>query len=133
MVEELDFLYVPSRDVARDLWLFTEVLEGELVFAIEAFGARVAEVRIGRGGPRLLLADHLEADGPVLVYRVADLDVTLTELERRGWVPESRFGIPHGPCASFRVPGGQRLAFYELSRPHVDEGLSGRVDFRPEP
>ena len=133
MVEGLDFLYLPSRDVARDLWFVTEVLEGELVFAIEAFGARVAEVRVAAGGPRLLLADHLEADGPVLVYRVADLDATLTELERRGWAPESRFGIPHGPCAGLRAPGGQRLAFYELTRPHVDEGFSGRRDFEPEP
>ena len=41
---ELDFIYLPSADVARDLAFYTEVLGGELGFAIEAFGARVYEL-----------------------------------------------------------------------------------------
>jgi hypothetical protein len=127
--ERLDFLYMPSRDVARDLRFYTEVLGGEVVFAIEAFGARVAQVRLSEDGPRLLLADHLEGEAPVLVHRVRDLDATIAELEERGLRLEATFGIPHGPCAAFRSPGGQRLAVYELTRPEVDARFAGRRDF----
>jgi hypothetical protein len=99
-----------------------------VVFAIEAFGTRVAEVKVGRGGPRLLLAGHLAGEAPVLVHRVADLEAALAELESRGLELESRFEIPPGPCAAFRTPGGQRLALYERTR-DVDRRFSGRRDF----
>lgn len=129
--EALDFLYMPSRDVERDLAFFTDVIGGVVVFAIEAFGARVAQVRLSEGSPRLLLADHLDGEAPVLVYRVTDFDATLAQLERRGLGLDGRFSIPHGPCAAVRAPGGQRLAIYELTRPQVDEHLAGRLDFGP--
>jgi hypothetical protein len=129
--EALDFVYMPSRDVERDLAFFTEVIGGVLVFAIEAFGARVAQFRLSDGSPRLLLADHLEGQTPFLVYRVGDLDSAMAELERRDLEPEGRFGIPHGPCAAVRAPGGQRLALYELTRPQADDRLAGRFDFGP--
>ncbi len=131
--EEFDFLYMPSTDVAADLGFYTEVLGGGIVFAIEAFGARVAQVRLTESGPRLLLADHLEGEAPVLVHRVGDLDAAIEALEARGLELEARFGIPHGPCASLRSPGGQRLAIYELTRPGADQHLAGRHDFEPEP
>ena len=131
-IEAFDFLYLPSRDVARDLAFYEDALGGETVFAIEAFGARVTEVKLSEGGPRLLLADHLEGEAPVLVHRVADLDRALVALARRGHVVEARFGIPHGPCATLRTPGGQRLALYELTRPEVDARFRGRMDFEPE-
>src|SRR5215216_2052229 len=51
--DELDFLYMPSRDVARDLAFYTEVLGAQVVFAIEAFDTRVAQVRLIDAGPRL--------------------------------------------------------------------------------
>jgi pimeloyl-ACP methyl ester carboxylesterase/predicted enzyme related to lactoylglutathione lyase len=130
--EQLDFVYMPSRDVAHDLAFYRDVVGAEIVFAIEAFGARVAQVRVAEQGPGLLLADHLEGDAPVLVYRVADLDATIAELEGRGLETEARFGIPHGPCAAFRAPGGQRLAVYELTRPEADAHLAGRHDFGPD-
>jgi catechol 2,3-dioxygenase-like lactoylglutathione lyase family enzyme len=129
--ERLDFVYLPSRDVAADLAFYADVLGGEVVFAIEAFGARVARVRLADGGPGLLLADHLAGDAPVLVHRVSDFEATLAALERRGLELEARFGIPHGPCAAFRAPGGQRLAVYELTRPGADARLAGRHDFGP--
>jgi hypothetical protein len=129
--EALDFLYMPSRDVAADLAFYLDVLGAESVFAIEAFGARVAELRLSEKEPRLLLADHLGGDGPVLVYRVRDLDAATTELEARGLELEARFGIPHGPCAALRTPGGQRLALYELTRPQVDAHFAERMDFEP--
>ena len=129
MFERLDFLYMPSRDVAADVAYFTGVLGGELVFAIEAMGTRVAMVRLADGPPDVLLAGHLHGERPVLVYRVADLDAAVAELTARGWEPAPRFGIPHGPICSFTAPGGHRLAIYELTRPHAAEHFAGRRDF----
>ena len=102
--DSLDFLYMPSRDVAADLAFYRDDLGAEVVFAIEAFAARVAQVRLSQDEPRLLLADHLEGEAAVLVYRVADLDAALAELERRGLTIDARFGIPHGPCAAVHTP-----------------------------
>ncbi|MGA8927370.1 MAG: hypothetical protein WB462_14260, partial [Solirubrobacterales bacterium] len=79
-IESFDFLYMPSTDVARDLGYYRHVLDAEIVFAIEAFGTRVAQVRLTEGGPRLLLAGHLKGEAPVLLHRVADLDATVARL-----------------------------------------------------
>ena len=127
--EALDFVYMPSRDVAGDVRHFTDVLGGELAFAIEAFGTRVAMVRLAPAPPAVLLAGHLEGDRPVLVFRVADLDGAVAALEERGYSAGERFGIPHGPACALDAPGGQRLALYELTRPEADERLGGRRDF----
>jgi hypothetical protein len=70
----LDFVYTPSRDVAAELRRFVEELGAEAVFAIEAFGARVAMVRLADQPPAIVLADHVEGDRPILVYRVDDLE-----------------------------------------------------------
>ena len=122
---------MPSRDVAKDLAFYQDTLGATVVFAIEAMGARVAEVRLTPDGPRLLLADHIQGDAPTLVHRVASLRKAIDELTRRGSLPEAEFGIPHGPCATFTTPGGQRLALYELTRPQADERFGGRHDFSP--
>jgi hypothetical protein len=127
--EQLDFLYVPSRDVAGDLAFFSEVLDGRVVFAIDSMGTRVAAVRLTEGPPLVLLTDHLEGDRPVLVYRVADLEAALTELDGRGWRREPTFEIPHGPICSFQGPGGHRVALYQLTRPEVAAHFEGRRDF----
>lgn len=129
MFESLDFLYMPSSDVAADADHFAEALGGEPVFRIEAFGARVAMVRLAPGPPDLLFADHLEGDRPILVYRVPDLDAAIAELEERGLDPGPRFGIPHGPCCTLDGPDGHRVAIYELTRPEVGERFNGRRDF----
>jgi hypothetical protein len=127
--ERLDFVYMPSRDVAADVRHFTSVLGAELVFAIEAFGTRVAMVRLSPEPPDLLLAGHLEGERPILVYRVADLDRAIEDLKARGWEPQPTFGIPHGPCCEFESTGGHRIAIYELTRPGADERFAGRRDF----
>jgi len=129
LFENLDFLYLPSRDVARDLKHFTESLNGKLVFAIERFGTRVAMVELTEGSPAVLLAEHLEGDQPVLVYRVADLEQAISDLVQRGVRIQVRFGIPHGPGAELVMPGPQRIALYQLTRPEAPERLAGRRDF----
>ena len=50
----LDFLYMPSRDVAADVAYFSDVLGGRLVFAIEDAGVRVAMIELTAGPPRVL-------------------------------------------------------------------------------
>jgi hypothetical protein len=126
---QLDFLYCPSDDVAAEASYFTDVLGGELVFAIESGGTRVAAVRLTGGPPLFLLADHVEGDRPILVYRVDDLAASLVELQARGWQPVGTFEIPHGPCCSFRTSGGHRVALYQLTRPEVAAHFEGRQDF----
>jgi hypothetical protein len=127
--ERLDFVYMPSRDVAADAGFFTSVLGGRLVFAIDDGGTRVAMIELSEPSPRILLADHLEGERPILVYRVDDLAETLASLEGRGWERQRTFEIPQGPCCSFIAPGGQRLALYQLSRPEVGRHFEGRGDF----
>lgn len=128
-LEHLDFVYLPSHDVASDTSYFTDVLGARLVFAIDAMGIRVAMVELGEESPRVLLAGHLEGDRPILVYRVAQLAEAMAELESRGWSAEGTFEIPQGPCCSFSSPGGHRLAIYELRRPEVVAHFAGRRDF----
>jgi hypothetical protein len=125
----LDFVYLPSRDVAADVEHFTELLGAELVFAIERFETRVAMIRFSPDPPALLLAEHLEGDQPVLVHRVENLDAAVTDLERSGVRIAARFEIPHGPGAEVVCPGPQRLALYELARPERAATLAGRRDF----
>jgi len=127
--ERLDFLYTPSVDVAADMRHLVDVLGGRLIFAIEDGGTRVAMIELTAEPPRILLTDHLEGERPILVYRVADLGAVLAELKGRGWTPERSLEIPHGPCSSFRAPGGHRIALYQLTRPEVVGHFEGRRDF----
>jgi hypothetical protein len=127
--EQLDFLYVPSRDVAADLAYLTDILGGKTVFAIEAMGTRVAAVQLTPDPPLVLLADHVDGERPILVYRVADLPAALADLEARGWQREHTFEIPHGPCCSFQTPGGHRFALYQRTRPEAAAHFAGRRDF----
>jgi hypothetical protein len=120
---------MPSGDPAADAEYFTSVLGARLVFAIEAFGTRVAMVRLSDEPPALLFAGHLAGERPVLVYRVEDLEHAIAELEARGCEPGTRFGIPHGPGCEFHTPGGHRIAVYELTRPDAAARLVGRRDF----
>ena len=127
--QQLDFIYTPSSDVARDMTYFTDGLGGTLLFSVEGMGARAAVIKLTEQPPHVLLTDHLEGERAILVYRVADLETSLGELEARGWKREETFEIPHGPCCSFTAPGGHRVALYELTRPEVGAHFEGRFDF----
>ena len=127
--ESLDFIYHPSRDTTRDLAYFTDVLGARLRFAVEGMGARVAALEMATGSPLLLLADHVEGETPILVYRVKSLPTAMQKLATRGWKKQETFEIPHGPVCSFRTYGGQRIAIYELTRPDAARHFDGRRDF----
>ncbi|MCW3067082.1 MAG: Glyoxalase-like domain [Solirubrobacterales bacterium] len=129
MFDQLDYVYLPSRDVAADVAHYTERLGAELVFAIERFGTRVAMVRLSPDPPALLLAQHLGGDAPVLVHRVADLEQAVAALRERGVEVAARFEIPPGEAVELVTPAPQRLALYELTRPERMAQLPGRRDF----
>jgi len=126
---ELDYLYVPSADVATDATYWVNVLGARVVFAVEGMGARVAMLELGSGGPRILLTDHLDDQRTVLIFRVEDLALAQRELKSKGWKRGRSLEIPQGPCVSFTTPGGQRVAIYQLARPEVAKHFVGRMDF----
>jgi hypothetical protein len=124
----LDYVYMRSRDVARDVAYFTDVLGATRVFAIADGGTRVAMVALGVEPPRLVLTDHLDSDAPILIFRVDDLDAELARLRLNdvdGW----RLELPMGPAFSWTAPGGQRVAIYEPTRTGVVDHFVGRNDF----
>ena len=129
MFERLDYVYMPSRDVAADLAFFSDILGGRVVFAIEEMATRVAMVELTDDPPRLLIAGHLEGERPILIYRVDDLKAAMRDLGARGWEPGRTLEIPQGPVCEFHAPGGQRLAIYERTRPGVEASFEGRRDF----
>jgi hypothetical protein len=125
----LDFIYSPCADVAAEIRHFEEVVGARVIFAIEGMGARVAMLELSAAGPRLMLADHLRGDRPVLVFRVRDLEAEMSALRARGWQEGTRLEIPQGPICSFTTPGGQGLAIYPPPRPLVIVSFAGRRDF----
>jgi hypothetical protein len=79
---------------------FIDVVGGRLGFAVEGMGARVAMVVLANGPPHLLLADHLEGDRPILVYRVPNLRKAIADLKKRGLKKQHEVELPMGPATS---------------------------------
>jgi hypothetical protein len=129
VLEELAFVYLPSDDVAGELPHYVDQLGAEVVWAIERFGTRVAQLQMPGDGPLLLLAQHLHGDRPVLIYRVPDLAAAEAELARRGATTGERFGFPDGDAVEVELPGPQRVAVYERTRPDRAASIVGRRDF----
>jgi len=129
MFSQLDFVYQPSRDVAADVEHYTNAFGAELVFAVERFGTRVAMVRLTPTSPGLLLAEHLDGDQSILIFRVADLEATISQIDERGGQIGSRFEMPYGVGVQLLTPGPQRLAIYEATHAERGRSLAGRRDF----
>ena len=127
----LDFLYVPTADVDATARDYVEAMGAELVWKVRGMGTVVACLRVAEEGPAVLLSGHLEGEAPVLVYRVADYGRAVADLRAAGVTAITELEIPHGPCASFEAPGGQRYAVYELVRPGAATHFDGRVDEPP--
>ena len=124
MFDRLDFVYQPSRDVAADLTYYVERLGAEVVFTIERFETRVAMLRVSEDGPHLLLAQHLDGDAPVLVYRVDDLAAA-----RERFPAAEPFEFPFGDGLLLSSPIPQRIAVYETTQAERGASLAGRRDF----
>jgi hypothetical protein len=128
MFRSLDFVYVPTADVDAAASRYVEDLGAELVWKVRGMGTVVACLRVSDGGPSILLSGHLEGENPILIYRVDDYEAAVTELRAVGADELHELEIPHGPCASFRAAGGQRLAVYQLTRPGAARHFDGRID-----
>ena len=124
----LDFLYVPTIDVEAAVDRYVDGLGAELVWFVRGMGTTVAAVRVSAEGPLVLLSGHLQGAVPILVYRVDDYAAAVAALRAGGIDDLDELEIPHGPVAAFRMPDGQRLAVYELTRPDAATHFDGRDD-----
>jgi predicted enzyme related to lactoylglutathione lyase len=129
----LKYLYTACGDYARDRKHYLEVLGAMLAWEFHAFGAHVGAFRLA-DGPLVLLADHRKPPNVMPVFAVDDLEATVRDLKGRGWVPEAGpFGIPDGPCYTFRDPSGNEFAVFGNERPdallheyQAEHGTTGR-------
>jgi hypothetical protein len=124
----LDFVYVPTADVDLTVDEYVRLFGAEVRWKVRGMGTVVACVTVAGSGPAILLTGHLQGELPVLVYRVADYQATVAGLRGGGAQQIHELEIPHGPCASFLAPGGQRFALYELVRPEAAAFFEGRID-----
>ena len=118
---------MPTADVDETARRYVD-LGAELLWKVRGMLTVVAAVRVSDAGPLVLLSGHLEGETPILVYRVADYRATVAALRAGGVADIHELEIPHGPCASWRAPGGQRYAVYELVRPGAADHFTGRID-----
>lgn len=128
MLLSLDYVYVPAADVDTLAQQYVSIFGARLVWKVRGMGTVVACLRVADAGPAILLSGHLEGENPVLVYRVADYRTSVAALRAGGIESITELEIPHGPCASFSAPGGQRYAIYELVRPAAVTHFDGRID-----
>jgi catechol 2,3-dioxygenase-like lactoylglutathione lyase family enzyme len=129
MLESLDFLYVPAPDIESSIRYYTEILGSQLLWKIHAFGVWVACIKLSESEkPYVLLADHIKEKDVMLIYRVANLELVVTNLRSKGWKEENRIEIPPGPCCVFRDPAGNALVIYENARPYIMQEFTGRID-----
>ena len=128
MFLSLDFVYVPTGDVDGAADRYAALFGARLEWKVRGMGTVVACLRVSDHGPAVLLSGHLEGENPILVYRVSDYAATVAHLRAGGVTQIDELEIPHGPCASFRAPGGQRMAVYQLVRPGVEAHFAGRFD-----
>ena len=129
LFESLDFLYLPAPDIESSVKYYTKVLGSQLLWKIHAFGVWVACIKLSDDEkPYVLLADHIKIKDVMLIYRVANLELTAMELRSKGWREENRIEIPPGPCCVFRDPADNALVIYENVRPHVMQEFIGRID-----
>lgn len=128
LFESLDFLYVPATNIEVSIRYYTNMLDGELLWKIHAYGVWVVCIKISTNEPHILLADHIEKKDLILNYRVNNLDKTFSELKSRGWIEEKKIEILNDPCYTFRDPAGNHIAIYENKRPDVMKEFKGRID-----
>lgn len=129
MFKSLDFIYVPAPDIESSVQYYTQVLGGELLWKIHAYGVWVACVTLSEPvKPYILLADHIGKNDVMLIYQVENLENSVAELNAKGWKEENRIEIPPGPCCTFRDPADNALVIYENRRPDVMEEFRGKID-----
>src|ERR671916_1962857 len=105
MFKSLDFLYVPAPDIESSVQYYTQVLGGELLWKIHAYGVWVACIKLSKAeNPYVLLADHMHKNDVMLVYQVENLDNAIMQLKSKGWKEENRIEIPPVHAARSAIP-----------------------------
>lgn len=85
MFKSLDFLYVPAPDIESSVQYYTQVLGGELLWKIHAYGVWVACVTLSKAEkPYILLADHIHKNDVMLIYQVENLENAIAQLKSKG-------------------------------------------------
>jgi predicted enzyme related to lactoylglutathione lyase len=125
---KLAYLYLGTAAFERDVAFYRDVLGGNIVWAFNAFGAKVAAVQVC-DGPLFLLADHRPAPSCMPILAVENLEATVEELKRRGWQSDGDpFEIPNGPCYRFTDPSGNQMAIFQNTRPGAMEESFADMD-----
>jgi hypothetical protein len=124
MIGALAYLYVGSAHFDEDLRFYEEVLSAKRVWAFDKFGAKVAALRIGKqeSGPLVLLASHRPAGETRCLYRVDTLHGLQEALAKAGVKVQGTVEIPPGTCLLAEDMSGNKLGFFEETRPGVMEG-----------
>jgi predicted enzyme related to lactoylglutathione lyase len=121
LFKRLAYIYIGTKDYAADYAFYKNVLNAQLVWEFNRFGAKVAAFSLS-GEPYLLLADHVKEPCKRLIYEVDNLKDAAKILTARGWKADSKkFGIPDGYCLNFNDPSGNEYAIAEMSRPRLLE------------
>lgn len=128
LFESLDFIYIPAPNIEETIKYYTEILGAKLLWKIHAYGVWVACIKISEDEPFILLADHIERKNVILIFRVQDLEKTVSELCSSGWKKDKDLEIPNGPCYTFHDPAGNMIALYENRRPYIMKEFNGRID-----
>jgi hypothetical protein len=81
--EWLDFVYLPSSNIQESIRYYTNLLDGELLWKIHAYGVWVTCIKLSNKEPYILLADHIEKKDMILIYQVNSLDKTHSELKSK--------------------------------------------------
>jgi hypothetical protein len=123
---KLDFVYTPTRNLEGDCAAL-QALGAGVVWKIRAYGTRAVCLSWQPDAPKTVLAEHLAGERPILVYRVDSLETSKQVLHGLGIIGHA-FEIAPGVGWVFEV-GTQRLAVYELTRPHGFNIHDGRMDF----
>ena len=122
LLGRLEYLYLGSADVEKDLAYYRDVLGAEVVWDFQEFGTRVFAVRLSKTPPMVILAGHRPAPSVLPIFAVDDLDAAEKTLRKKGWTPEGPpVEVPDGPCYLFKDPSGNELALLGQVRPHVLE------------
>ena len=128
MFLSLDFVYVPTADVDATADRYVESMGAELVWKVRGMGTVVACLRVAGGDRRSSSPVTSGARTPFSCGGWPTTPETVADLRAGGVTDIDELEIPHGPCASFRAPGGQRMAVYQLVRPGADAHFTGRMD-----
>lgn len=121
-IGRLEYLYVGSAHVEKDLAFYRDVLGARVVWDFSDFGTRVAGVELGPRPPLYILAGHRPARSVLPIYLVERLDAAERALRARGWRDDGgRVEVPDGPVRIVTDPSGNEVGLLESTRGRVLE------------